>query len=102
MLFHNIYFLLQSENLLNKQSIILISMKACLSPEQNEFPQVPLEEDLFSLRGSFMLGGRCSNPFISVSLETLSVFSYISPMLFEYIVKECSYQVIFFMCTSVE
>lgn len=43
-----------------------------------------------------MLGGRCSNPFISVSLETLSVFSYISPMLFEYIVKECSYQVIFF------
>ena len=79
LLFCDICFLLQLENLLNKQSIILIGMKACLSPEQNEFPQVRLEEDLFSLRGSFTLGEYCPNQFISVSLETLSVFSYISP-----------------------
>lgn len=48
LLFHNIYPLSQLKNLLNIQSIILIGMKAWLNPEQNEFPQVHLE-DLFSL-----------------------------------------------------
>lgn len=48
LLFHNIYLLSQLKNLLNIQSIILIGRKAWLSPEQNEFPQVHLE-DLFSL-----------------------------------------------------
>lgn len=42
------YLLSQLENLLNVQSIILIGMKAWLNTEQNEFPQVCLE-DLFSL-----------------------------------------------------
>lgn len=70
-------------------------MKAWLNPEQNEFPQVHLE-DLFSLEAfSCWVDANTSfNPLISESLEMLFYLQFL-PMLFEYIVKEYSSQVTF-------
>ena len=55
LLFYNTYFLLQLENLLNIQSIILIGLKAWLSPGWNEFPPVDLN-DVFSVQTCFHAG----------------------------------------------
>lgn len=111
MLFHNIYVCSQLENLLNIQSIILISMKAWLSSEQNEFPQVCLQGVLFSLEAlSYWVDAEIPlfQSFISESLETLSEFSgtVFLPVLFEYTVKAysdflCMHQVTFNVCHQV-
>lgn len=98
-LFHNIYPLSQLKNLLDIQSIILIGKKAWLSPEQNEFPQGHLE-DLFSLEAFSCWVDTRISPFRSTDLwksrnAFLSSCTVFLPMLFEYIVKEYSYQVTF-------
>ena len=99
LLFHNIYLLSQLKNLLNIQSIILIGRKAWLSPEQNEFPQVHLE-DLFSLEAFSCCVDAGITQFQPTDLwksrnAFLSSLTVFLPMLFEYIVKEYSYQVNF-------